>query len=147
MTRRADFVPPWIDRAELAQVEALARAEAGAAGFDPDAAAVEARADFVRSERLRRRREKPATDVFRETEDGTRDPAALEWLPESRRVVADLAPRRQTPGQRRRFLRNQVVLAAHMAGFSQRKLATVFDLPHSRISAIVAEMTAAAGLD
>lgn len=49
-----------------------------------------------------------------------------------------------TVGQRWRFRRDLVITAAHRAGFSQRFLADVFDLPHSRVGAIVAEVEAMA---
>jgi hypothetical protein len=45
-----------------------------------------------------------------------------------------------TPSQRWRLRRNLVIAVAHGQGVSQRMLADVFDLPRSRIGAIVAEM-------
>ena len=45
-----------------------------------------------------------------------------------------------TVGQRWRFRRNLVIAVAHREGFSQRMLADVFDLPRSRIAAIIAEV-------
>jgi uncharacterized protein YcaQ len=48
-----------------------------------------------------------------------------------------------TPGQRWRFRRNLVIAHAAKSGvFSQRFLADVFDLPRSRIAAIIAEVEA-----
>jgi len=44
-----------------------------------------------------------------------------------------------TPGQRWRYRRNLVICLAHKHGASQRLLADVFDLPHSRIASIVKE--------
>jgi predicted XRE-type DNA-binding protein len=42
-------------------------------------------------------------------------------------------------GKRWRFRRNLVIYVAHRNGLSQRFLADVFDLPRSRISAIIRE--------
>lgn len=42
-------------------------------------------------------------------------------------------------GKRWRFRRNVVIYVAHRDGLSQRLLADVFDLPRSRIAAIVNE--------
>lgn len=42
-------------------------------------------------------------------------------------------------GRRWKFRRNLVICIAHRHGASQRLLADVFDLPHSRIAAIVKE--------
>jgi hypothetical protein len=48
-----------------------------------------------------------------------------------------------TAGQRWRFRRNLVIYLAHRRnGLSQRLLADVFDLPRSRIAAIVREFDA-----
>ena len=47
--------------------------------------------------------------------------------------------RTMTAGQKRRFRRNLVIAIAHRGGVSQRLLAEVFDLPRSRIGAIVAQ--------
>ena len=45
-----------------------------------------------------------------------------------------------TPGQQWRFRRNLVIYLAHRRnGLSQRLLADVFDLPRSRIAAIIKE--------
>lgn len=44
-----------------------------------------------------------------------------------------------TSGQRTKFRRNLVIYVASKT-FSQRWLADVFDLPHSRIAAILKEM-------
>lgn len=43
-------------------------------------------------------------------------------------------------GQRWKFRRNLVIYLANQHGASQRMLADVFDLPHSRIAAIVKEL-------
>ncbi len=57
------------------------------------------------------------------------------------------APRLLTPppgatvGKRWRFRRNLVIYVAFKNGFSQRVLADVFDLPRSRISAIIKEIS------
>jgi hypothetical protein len=70
------------------------------------------------------------------------------------RLLAKLAPapapdlelsERATTGQRWRFRRNLVIVLAHRHGASQRLLADVFDLPHSRICAIVKEFRAKYG--
>lgn len=42
--------------------------------------------------------------------------------------------------RRWRFRRNVVIFVAHMNGIPQRELAEVFDLPQSRVSAIVREI-------
>jgi hypothetical protein len=46
-------------------------------------------------------------------------------------------PPTATPLQQWRFRRDLVIYVAHKCGFSQRALADVFDLPNSRIYAIV----------
>lgn len=48
--------------------------------------------------------------------------------------------RLMTPGQRWRLRRDMVIYLAFIQGASHRMLADVFDLPHSRISAIVKNM-------
>jgi hypothetical protein len=48
-------------------------------------------------------------------------------------------PPNATPLKRWRFRRNLVICLAHRHGISQRLLADVFDLPRSRVSAIVQE--------
>jgi hypothetical protein len=48
-------------------------------------------------------------------------------------------PEQASVGSRWRFRRNLVIVIAHRNGVSQRMLADVFDLPHSRIAAIVKE--------
>lgn len=47
-----------------------------------------------------------------------------------------------TPGQRWRFRRNLAIYQLSTAGWSQRMLADVFDLPRSRIATIVKEVHA-----
>jgi hypothetical protein len=47
-------------------------------------------------------------------------------------------PENSSPGRRWRFRRDMVIYHAHSGGFSQRVLADVFDLPRSRIGAIIA---------
>lgn len=117
---------PWLDPEEAEQIVALARLEAEAAGFDPEAAADEAREEYKRSVWGRFRREKTRS--------------SLDWVAEASRPVRTRPARKLTRGQRKKFLRDQVILAATIAGFSRRQLAEVFDLPHSRISAIVKAM-------
>ena len=57
-------------------------------------------------------------------------------------------PPHASPGKRWRFRRNAVIYVAHRNGISQRLLADVFDLPRSRIAAIVKEFeTHGAGRD
>jgi hypothetical protein len=58
--------------------------------------------------------------------------------------VADLAPPpHATAGRRWRFRRDLVIYLAHRRnGLSQRFLADVFDLPRSRIAAILAKFDA-----
>ena len=46
---------------------------------------------------------------------------------------------RRTPGQERRYLRNIAICLAVKAGMTHRRAALAFDLPASRISAIVKE--------
>ncbi len=48
-------------------------------------------------------------------------------------------PENATVGRRWKFRRNLVIFIASQNGASQRLLADVFDLPHSRIAAIVKE--------
>lgn len=51
-------------------------------------------------------------------------------------------PARASAGRRWRFRRNLVIYIAHRQGLSQRLLADVFDLPRSRIGAIIQEFRA-----
>jgi hypothetical protein len=53
---------------------------------------------------------------------------------------AALEIRDMTPGRRWKFRRDLVIYLAASRGASQRMLADVFDLPHSRISAILKTM-------
>ncbi len=48
-------------------------------------------------------------------------------------------PENASVGRRWRFRRNLVIYIASQQGASQRLLADVFDLPHSRIAAIIKE--------
>jgi hypothetical protein len=64
---------------------------------------------------------------------------APEWMPRTPPIRPDA-----TPGQRWRFRRNLVMYAAHRAGFSQRMLADVFDLPRSHVHEILGHMDAIA---
>lgn len=50
-------------------------------------------------------------------------------------------------GRRWRLRRNLVIYIASQQGVSQRMLADVFDLPHSRIAAIIKELRAHHGPD
>jgi hypothetical protein len=50
-------------------------------------------------------------------------------------------PPNASVGKRWRFWRNVVIYVAHRNRVSQRKLADVFDLPRSRISAIIREFS------
>lgn len=145
--RGETFVPPWIDKDDLEQEISLARIEAEATGFDPDVAGDKARGNHISRERTRLCRETAASSVFHETDTAFTDVnSSLGWLAESKKVVALSPPKRQTDGQRKRFLRNQLIFAGSLAGFSHRKLATIFDMPNSRIFAIVDEMSGRTGL-
>ncbi len=71
----------------------------------------------------------------------------LSTRPSSNRDNAELASKPPLPpnasvGKRWRFRRNVVIYAAHRQGISQRVLADVFDLPRSRIAAILKEISA-----
>lgn len=46
---------------------------------------------------------------------------------------------KMTPGQKQKFLRNLGIVAGARAGVSQRELAQIYDLPHSRVAVIIAE--------
>jgi hypothetical protein len=48
-------------------------------------------------------------------------------------------PQNASVGRRWKFRRNLVIFIASQNGASQRLLADVFDLPHSRIAAIIKE--------
>jgi hypothetical protein len=48
-------------------------------------------------------------------------------------------PETASVGRRWKFRRNLVIFVASQNGLSQRLLADVFDLPHSRIAAIIKE--------
>lgn len=54
-------------------------------------------------------------------------------------------PANASVGKRWRFRRNMVIYVAHRNGLSQRLLADVFDLPRSRIAAIIREFRAYEG--
>ncbi len=62
----------------------------------------------------------------------------VESLPMSKPAL----PANASVGQRWKFRRNLVIFIASRNGASQRLLADVFDLPHSRIAAIVKEFRA-----
>lgn len=62
----------------------------------------------------------------------------VESLPMSKPTL----PENASVGQRWKFRRNLVIFIASRNGASQRLLADVFDLPHSRIAAIVKEFRA-----
>ncbi len=59
----------------------------------------------------------------------------VESLPISESVL----PANASVGRRWKFRRNLVIYIASQQGVSQRLLADVFDLPHSRIAAILKE--------
>lgn len=66
------------------------------------------------------------------------------------KVESPPAPKAKIPanasvGRRWKFRRNLVIYIASQHGASQRLLADVFDLPHSRIAAIVKEVRAQHG--
>ena len=54
-------------------------------------------------------------------------------------LIDEPAPRASV-GRRWKFRRNLVIYVANQHGVSQRMLADVFDLPHSRIAAILKEL-------
>jgi hypothetical protein len=68
----------------------------------------------------------------------------------SRREALDLPtppplPPNASAGRRWRFRRDLTIYVAHRGGLSQRHLADVFDLPHSRIAAIIKRFAALGG--
>jgi hypothetical protein len=135
---------PWyLD--DLEQEAVLARLEAEAGGFDPDTAEQECRREYVASEARRTSRERTASNAFRGTA-GRPDLGSLDWVSESQKVVGIGLAKETTPGQKQRFLRNQMILVASIAGMSQRQIAKVFNLPPSRVFAIVREMRDKTGL-
>lgn len=58
---------------------------------------------------------------------------------ESAAVSMTAMPESASIGRRWKFRRNLVIFIASQNGVSQRLLADVFDLPHSRIAAIIKE--------
>ena len=54
-------------------------------------------------------------------------------------LVIPSLPKTASVGRRWKFRRNLVIFVAHRGGVSQRLLGDVFDLPHSRIAAIIKE--------
>jgi len=58
---------------------------------------------------------------------------------ESIPVTESVLPANTSVGRRWKFRRNLVIYIASQQGVSQRLLADVFDLPHSRIAAILKE--------
>ena len=67
---------------------------------------------------------------------GAHDPApgAAHPLPDTPPL-----PPNASVGKRWKFRRNLVIVVAHRNGLSQRLLADVFDLPRSRVAAIIKE--------
>lgn len=59
--------------------------------------------------------------------------------------VPIVEPERMTAGQRWRLRRDLVIYIANQQGVSQRMLADVFDLPHSRVATIIQLMRARYG--
>ena len=64
---------------------------------------------------------------------------------ESSPVAKAQLPANASIGRRWKFRRNLVIFIASQHGASQRLLADVFDLPHSRIAAIIKELRARHG--
>lgn len=58
---------------------------------------------------------------------------------ESIPITEAVLPANASVGRRWKFRRNLVIYIASQQGVSQRLLADVFDLPHSRIAAIIKE--------
>ncbi len=58
---------------------------------------------------------------------------------ESSSILIPALPENVSVGRRWKFRRNLVIFVASQNGVSQRLLADVFDLPHSRIAAIIKE--------
>jgi hypothetical protein len=58
---------------------------------------------------------------------------------ESNRKSKSMLPDKPSVGRLWKFRRNLVIFIANRNGVSQRLLADVFDLPHSRIDAIIKE--------
>lgn len=61
---------------------------------------------------------------------------------ESLPIASARLPADASTGRRWRFRRNLVIFIASQHGASHRLLADVFDLPHSRIAAIIKELRA-----
>jgi hypothetical protein len=138
-------LPPGIDADDLRQEGELAALRAAAKGQDPEEAREKAVRRAFKAAYARQYKESAATDFYDDSpSSASSNPSApnprLGWLPEARKIVGLSPPRKQTEGQRKRFLRNQLILMGTLAGFSQRQLARVFDVPHSRIAAIIEEM-------
>lgn len=138
--RCKSYIPEWIDLDEVDQVKAMARLEAEATGFDPDVAAQRAASAFISEERLFRKRNVVASSFSSRPDQKSFHDGTLSWMAEADKVKSIRPAKIRTDGQRKRFLRNQAILALSIAGFSHRQLASVFDLPHSRISANIDEM-------
>ena len=58
---------------------------------------------------------------------------------ESLSISESVLPANASVGRRWKFRRNLVIFVASQQGLTQRLLADVFDLPHSRIAAIIKE--------
>jgi len=67
-------------------------------------------------------------------------PRVPKALVRSHHATLPILPPNATEGQRWRLRRNLVIAIAARAGIPQRHIADVFDLPRSRIAAIVAEI-------
>lgn len=126
MARRA-----YLDVEDQRQEAELARLLAGRDGGDPDLAARRAMARADKAEQ--RHRARVATN------HGDAGESPLHWLDEARKVVAKSRPARtrppgddRTPGQRRRATRDAIILAASLAGFTERQIAESFDLAGSQ---------------
>lgn len=139
-------------RMDLEAVACLALAEAASDWIGPDggfeAFARDEVRKAVRRERDAETRARRDGLTGRAEFKGRREPLSLaaEWehlaVPDGRQVgkLGGTPPRKLTAGQRRRFRRNAFIAFLSRGGFSGRFLADAFDLPHSRIQKILAEM-------
>ena len=77
-----------------------------------------------------------ASKILSQVESASRSAGGTD----ARSSVAEKSAKRPSVGRRWKLRRNLVIYIANQQGVSQRMLADVFDLPHSRIAAILKEL-------
>lgn len=135
----------YLDIEDQRQEAELARLIAAREGADPEVAA---RRAMARADKAEQRHKARFVTNYGDAGE------ALRWVPEEGRLVgrragpaepgeAKRATARITPAQRRRAIRDRIILASSRAGFSEREIATAFGLAgSSSVHRILAAMRA-----